>query len=87
MDLDRANRIIQKVSEKLVEPSLDMELCTNSNTPCINIIYRTEDGESIKTIDIFEELADKTDDDIVNFIIFQIQQFMEKIDSVEYGGE
>lgn len=87
MDLNRINNIVKKVSDMLVEPSLDMEVCENSNPPCINVTYTVESDKHTKTIDIFDELLTKSDDDMANFIVFQIEQFMEEIDSVEYGGE
>jgi hypothetical protein len=45
------------------------------------------DQNTKKTIDIMEELSDKSDDEIAKFIVFQAEQFMEEIDSVEYSGE
>lgn len=45
------------------------------------------DQNTKKTIDIMEELSDKSDDEIAKFIVFQTEQFMEEIDSVEYSGE
>lgn len=87
MDLNRIKNIMQKVSDMLVEPSLDMEVCEDSNPPCIKITYTVENDKHTKTIDIFDELLAKSDDEVANFIVFQVEQFMEEIDSVEYGGE
>ena len=89
MDKKRLENIIFKVSEMLSEPSLDMEVCEEgANPPCIKVTYTTENGSKHqKIIDIMEELSSQPDDDIANFVVFQTEQFMEEIDSVEYSGE
>jgi hypothetical protein len=47
------------------------------------------EGHSVheKRIDIDKEYWEKDVKDLANFVAFQIEQFMEEIDSVEYGGE
>jgi hypothetical protein len=44
------------------------------------------DTASMKS-DIDKEYWEKDVKDLANFVAFQIEQFMEEIDSVEYGGE
>ncbi|NPB06630.1 MAG: hypothetical protein GXO03_03380 [Aquificae bacterium] len=56
--------------------------------PYVKVVYRTGDGDVYeKKIDIGPELWDKSVEDIKKFVEFEIEQFMEEIDSVEYGGE
>lgn len=89
MDKKRIENIIFKVSKMLSDPSLDMEVCEEgAKPPCVKVTYTTENGSTHqKIIDVMEELSDKSDDEIANFIVFQTEQFMEEIDSVEYSGE
>ncbi len=89
MEKNRIEHIISRVSDMLTEPSLDMDICIEgANPPCINLKYTTENGAThTKTIDILPELYQEPDEEIAKFIIFQTEQFMEEIDSIEYSGE
>ncbi len=64
------------------------EACTPSKYPYIKITYVTEEHDKHeKIIEIPPEWWDKDIKEIKEFVTFQIEQFMEEIDSVEYGGE
>lgn len=49
--------------------------------------FPTESDVRQKVIDIPDNLYEKSVEDAYNFVIFQIQQFEEEIDSVEFSGE
>ncbi|MCX7738278.1 MAG: hypothetical protein N2Z80_02515 [Hydrogenothermaceae bacterium] len=49
--------------------------------------FPTENSVRQKVIDISDNLYEKSVEDAYNFIIFQIEQFEEEIDSVEFSGE
>ena len=52
------------------------------------MIYKAGDGDVFeKKIEIPPEILKKDVKEIKEFLTFAIEQFMEEIDSVEYGGE
>ena len=56
--------------------------------PYIKVIYRTGENDFYeKKIEIPPEILKKDVKEIKEFLTFAIEQFMEEIDSVEYGGE
>lgn len=58
------------------------------DNPKVLVKYHpTETDVRQKVINITEDMFSKTVDDAYNYITFQIQQFEEEIDSVEFGGE
>lgn len=98
MDLGKKFELLaQEISKNMVNPDIDIELCFPQGAeegcevkkyPYIKVKYIIE-GHDVyeKEIDIDPEYWEKDVKDIANFVSFQIQQFMEEIDSVEYGGE
>jgi len=64
------------------------EGCEVKKYPYLRVKYVVEGHDLYeKEIDIDPEYWEKDVKDLANFVSFQIQQFMEEIDSVEYGGE
>ncbi|HIP42365.1 MAG TPA: hypothetical protein EYG91_00265 [Aquifex aeolicus] len=56
--------------------------------PYVKVIYKTVDGDVFeKKIEISPEILKKDVKEIKEFLTFAIEQFMEEIESVEYGGE
>jgi len=56
--------------------------------PYIKVAYRTGENDVFeKNIEISPEILKKDVKEIKEFLTFAIKQFMEEIDSVEYGGE
>lgn len=49
--------------------------------------YPTESDVRQKNIPITQDLYSKTVEDAFNYITFQIEQFEEEIDSIEFSGE
>lgn len=76
--------------------SIDVDLNINffnesgeiADRPHIVVRYfPTENSMREKIIDIPNNLYEKTVEDAYNFITFQIEQFEEEIDSIEFSGE
>mgnify|MGYP001626367314 CR=1 FL=1 len=91
MSEEKLKQLAEEIKKNMVNPDLDIELCFPNETkkhPYLKVKYVVE-GHDVyeKEIDIDPEYWDKDVKDLVNFVAFQIQQFMEEIDSVEYGGE
>lgn len=89
--------LAEEINRNMVNPDIDIELCFPEEAeegceikkyPYIKIKYVIE-GHDVytKNIDIDPKYWEKDIKDLANFLSFQIQQFMEEIDSVKYGGE
>lgn len=89
---------LQKVQEKLenanINPDIDLEFFffdENSNPltkPYILVkYYPTETDVRESKIELSQSLLNEEVDNIVGFITFQIENFENEIDSVEFGGE
>ncbi|MFN7065336.1 MAG: hypothetical protein ACK4OF_04230 [Aquificaceae bacterium] len=89
--------LAEEVRKNMVNPDIDIDLCFPEEVdqgceirkyPYLKVKYLIEGHDLYeKEIDIDPEYWDKDVKDLANFVAFQIQQFMEGIDSVEYGGE
>ncbi|NPA32281.1 MAG: hypothetical protein GXO04_01505 [Aquificae bacterium] len=56
--------------------------------PYVKVVYVTGDGDRFeKTIELGPEILKKDIKEIKEYITFAVEQFMEEVDSVEYGGE
>ncbi len=56
--------------------------------PYVKVVYRTGDGDVYeKKIEISPDKWNKSVEELKEYITFEIEQFMEEIDSVEYGGD
>lgn len=56
--------------------------------PYVKVIYKVNEVDKYeKKIEIPPEILKKDIKEIKEFLTFAIEQFMEEIDSVEYGGE
>ena len=97
MSEEKLKQLAEEIKKNMVNPDLDLELCfphevssacETKKYPYMRVRYVVE-GHNVyeKEIDIDPEYWDKDVKDLANFVVFQIEQFMEEIDSVEYGGE
>ncbi|MCS6876487.1 MAG: hypothetical protein RMK35_05350 [Aquificaceae bacterium] len=98
MDLEAKFQLLaEEVRKNMVNPDVDIELCFPQDAeagceikgyPYIKVKYVVE-GHDVyeKEIDIDPIYWEKDVKELSGFVTFQIQQFMEGIDSVEYGGE
>lgn len=96
MDIvERFNLLAEEIERNMANPDIDIELhfpedyeLETRRYPYIKVRYITDEHNiHEKEIDIDPEYWEKDIKDLASFVAFQIQQFMEEIDSVEYGGE
>jgi len=87
---EKLERLAEEVQKNMANPDVDIDVCFDEScgVPYLTVRYVVE-GHSVheKRIDIDKEYWEKDVKDLANFVAFQIEQFMEEIDSVEYGGE
>jgi len=87
---EKLERLAEEVQKNMANPDVDIDVCFDDarGVPYLTVRYVVE-GHSVheKRIDIDKEYWEKDLKDLANFVAFQIEQFMEEIDSVEYGGE
>lgn len=94
---EKFKQLAEEVRKSMVNPDIDIELCFPNEVdqrcevksyPYLKVKYVVE-GHDVyeKEIDIDPMYWEKDIKDLVGLVTFQIQQFMEEIDSVEYGGE
>jgi len=87
---EKLERLAEEVQKNMANPDVDVDVCFDETcgVPYLTVRYVVE-GHSVheKRIDIDKEYWEKDVKDLANFVAFQIEQFMEEIDSVEYGGE
>ncbi len=87
---EKLERLAEEVQKNMANPDVDIDVYFDEacGVPYLIVRYVVE-GHSVheKRIDIGKEYWEKDLKDLANFVAFQIEQFMEEIDSVEYGGE
>jgi len=87
---EKLEKLAEEVQKNMANPDVDIDVCFDEarGIPYLTVRYVVE-GHSVheKRIDIDKEYWEKDVKDLANFVAFQIEQFMEEIDSVEYGGE
>lgn len=87
---EKLEKLAEEVQKNMANPDVDIDVCFDEarGAPYLTVRYVVE-GHSVheKRIDIDKEYWEKDLKDLANFVAFQIEQFMEEIDSVEYGGE
>lgn len=95
--MDRKEFLIslqEKIENGDISPDMDVQVNFFNEDGSIaeepNIVvkyYPTESDMRQKVINITEDMFNKTVDDAYNYITFQIEQFEEEIDSIEFSGE
>ncbi|MCS7277617.1 MAG: hypothetical protein NZ531_02075 [Aquificaceae bacterium] len=94
---EKLKELAEEIRKNMANPDIDIEVCFPGDVdegcelksyPYLKVKYVVE-GHDVyeKEIDIDPIYFDKDVKYLANFVSFQIQQFMEEIDSVEYGGE
>jgi hypothetical protein len=87
---EKLERLAEEVQKNMANPDVDIDVCFDEScgVPYLIVRYVVEEHSvHEKRIDIGKEYWEKDVKDLANFVTFQIEQFMEEIDSVEYGGE
>ncbi|EDP73262.1 hypothetical protein [Hydrogenivirga sp. 128-5-R1-1] len=96
---EKLEKVVELVRNVMADPDIDIDYCipevaTTSDKcevnadPYIIVRYTIEEGDTHeRKIKLRKKYLEKTAEDLANFITFYIEQFIEEIDSVEYGGE
>ena len=96
---EKLEKVVELVKNSMVDPDIDIEYCIPevavtsdkcdvSGEPYILVKYITEENDvHERKVKLRKNYLEKTPEDIANLVTFYIEQFMEEIDSVEYGGE
>lgn len=96
---EKLEKVVELVKNAMVDPDIDIEYCIPevattsdqcdvSGDPYIVVKYITEEHDvHERKIKLRKNYLEKTAEDLANLVTFYIEQFMEEIDSVEYGGE
>ncbi len=96
---EKLEKLAEELKDVMVNPDIDIEICfkdievgdscdLNKKFPYVKVRYITEEHDvHEKDIEIAEDNWNKSVEELKEYITFMIEQFMEEIDSVEYGGE
>lgn len=96
---EKLEKIVELVSQNAIDPDLEIEYCipevaTTSDKcdvtrePYIIVKYVTEEHDvHERKIKLRKNYLEKSPEDLANLVTFYIEQFIEEIDSVQYGGE
>ncbi|HIC97113.1 MAG TPA: hypothetical protein EYP11_01775 [Aquificaceae bacterium] len=91
--------LAKELKSMMVSPDVDIEVCFRDieqgegcdperKIPYVRVRYMTQESSvHEKDIEIAEDNWSKSVEELKDYITFMIGQFMEEIDSVEYGGE
>ncbi|MCS7083497.1 MAG: hypothetical protein NZL90_00755 [Aquificaceae bacterium] len=82
------DEIQKRLQNSMVNPDIELELVeTEKSYPFFRVRYIVE-GHDVYTKDLeLSACKGMTPEQAADFLSFQIQQFMDEIDSTEYGGE
>jgi hypothetical protein len=95
---EKLRRLAQELKASVTNPDLEIDICfegvemaegcTPGKFPYVRVRYVTEDHNvHQKDIEISPDNLKKDVEELKEYVTFMIEQFMEEIDSVEYGGE
>ncbi|RLJ71205.1 hypothetical protein BCF55_1504 [Hydrogenivirga caldilitoris] len=96
---EKFERLAQELKDLMANPDIDIEVCfkdiemgdscdIDKKIPYVKVKYITEEHDvHEKDIEIAEDNWSKSVEELKEYVTFMIEQFMEEIDSVEYGGE
>jgi len=96
---EKLKKVVELVKNDMASPDIDIDFCIPevettsdkcdvSKEPYIEVRYTIEEGDvHSRKIKIRKKYQEMSAEDLANLITFYIEQFIEEIDSVEYGGE
>lgn len=95
---EKFEKLAKELKDMMVNPDIDIEVCFKDievgencsvrEIPYVKVKYITEEHDvHEKDIEIAEDNWNKSVEELKEYVTFMIEQFMEEIDSVEYGGE
>ncbi len=90
----KLQELARELESSMVNPDVEIETCFTEECyrsrrfPYIRLRYITDEHNvHEKDIEISPDNWKKSVEELKEYITFMIEQFMEEIDSVEYGGE
>lgn len=96
---EKFEKLAHELRDVMVNPDIDIEVCfkdvevgescdVDREVPYVRVKYITEEHDAhVKDIEIAKDNWGKSVEELKEYVTFMIEQFMEEIDSVEYGGE
>ncbi len=85
---EKFKRLEQELKDVMVNPDIEVEFHFDNDMPYLKVRYITEEHQvHEKDIEISPDNWKKSVEELKDYVTFMIEQFMEEIDSVEYGGE
>ena len=95
---EKLETVVELVNNVMINPDIDIEYCVpetevseNSNVtgdPYIHLKYQANVTHIVEQkIPLKRQYLQKEPEDIANLVTFYIEQFIEQIDSVEYGAQ
>ena len=96
---EKFEKLAKELNDMMVNPDIDIEVCfrgietgdscdTKKALPYVRVRYTTDEHNvHEKDIEIAPDNWSKDVEELKEYVTFMIEQFMEEIDSVEYGGE
>jgi len=96
---EKFQQLAKELNDMMINPDIDIEVCfkdievgescdLNKPFPYVKVRYTTDEHNvHEKDIEISPDNWNKSVNELKEYVTFMIEQFMEEIDSVEYGGE
>ncbi|NPA41282.1 MAG: hypothetical protein GXO18_03315 [Aquificae bacterium] len=91
---EKFQQLAKELNDMMVNPDIEIEPCFEEDCyrprrfPYVKLRYTTDEHNvHEKDIEISPDNWNKSVEELKEYITFMIEQFMEEIDSVEYGGE
>ncbi len=95
---EKLHGLAEEVKKNMANPDIELDVCFEGieeaescepmKYPYIKVKYITSERDlHEKIIEISPDHWNKSLDELKEYVTFLIEQFMEEVDSVEYGGE
>lgn len=89
---EKLTNVVELVNNASVNPDINIDYYipdspTGDFEPYVQIEYANTDTHSQQQKVPIKNYLNKTPEDIANLITFHIEQFMEQVDSLEYGPQ
>ncbi len=89
---EKFKQLERELKDMMINPDIDIEVHFEDKGdrkfPYVKVKYITEEHQvHEKDIEISPDNWNKSVEELKEYVTFMIEQFMEEIDSVEYGGE
>jgi len=82
----KLENVVDLVSNVLVDPDIRIDYYHNEQEAYILVKY-AQSKYTDRKIRLAEPHIDKSAEDIANLVTFYIEQYMEEIDSLQYGAQ